>query len=66
MDLSTSSIYLIYKSFRDLDLIQIYKFERFQEYYRAKQHIMYIGWNYKNAYKWTIYWEDDHNDNDNC
>ena len=39
-------------------------FERFPEYNKANQNVMAFGPSYKNAYKWTSNWDDDHKDDD--
>ena len=37
-------------------------FKRFPEYNKADQSVMAFDPSYKNAYKWTTYWDDDHKD----
>ena len=37
-------------------------FDIFPEFNKANRHFMPFGPNYRNAYKWTTYWDDDHKD----
>jgi hypothetical protein len=50
------------QEFEDIRFDSDIYFEKFPEFNRANLNVMHFGPNYKNAYKWTNHWDDDHKD----
>ena len=48
------------KEFQEIGFDSDRYFEKFPEFNKANHHVMYFGSSYKNAYKWTTHWDDDH------
>jgi hypothetical protein len=54
------------QAFENIELDTDLFFQRFPEYNKANTLVMACGRNYQNAYKWTTYWDDDHNINEDA